>query len=176
MQVWPSRAFASLPKELRDKCYQQHIVHMAPNSVLETTVSCDKLLRSIPSLRWAESIVQLALQLAEACQIYMCQHFTAILSTPTFLALDSSVNWNLSQAEECLLSAADSLGVEQGCRSYGKCHRMLEQVWSPRFAQLLVKLKLQIEQCLIRQPEKLVRCTGWARLDPQLRYLIAKYF
>lgn len=144
---------------------------MAPSTVLETTISCDRLLRSIPSLRWAEPVIQLALQLADACQLYMCQHFAAILSSPVFLALESGVNWNLNQAEECLLSTADNLGPDQACRSYGKCHRMLDQIWSPRFAQLLTKLKSRIEQCLIKQPEKLVKCVGWSRLDPQLRYL-----
>lgn len=33
VRIWPSRAFASLPRELREKCYQQHVVHMSPEKV-----------------------------------------------------------------------------------------------------------------------------------------------
>jgi len=33
VRIWPSRAFASLPRELREKCYQQHVVHMSPDKV-----------------------------------------------------------------------------------------------------------------------------------------------
>lgn len=96
-KVWPSRAFAGLPKELREKCYQQHIIHMVPDTVLDTTVACDKLLASIPSLRWAEPVVQLANQLSDACHSYMSQHFTAVLSSPSFLALETGLSWNISQ-------------------------------------------------------------------------------
>lgn len=28
VRVWPTKGFASLPRELLDKCYKQHIVHM----------------------------------------------------------------------------------------------------------------------------------------------------
>lgn len=28
VRIWPTKGFASLPRELIDKCYQQHVVHM----------------------------------------------------------------------------------------------------------------------------------------------------
>lgn len=168
-KVWPSRAFAGLPKELREKCYQQHIIHMIPDTVLDTTIACDKLLAAIPTLRWAEPVIQLANQLSDACHSYMSQHFTAVLSSPSFLALETGLSWNISQAEHCLLAAANLLGPEQACRSYTRCHRMLEQNWTPRFAQMVYKVKMQVEQRLIGQAEKVSRCTGWSRMDPMLR-------
>lgn len=178
-KVWPSRAFASLPKELREKCYQQHVVHMSPENVLETTLACDKLLASIPSLRWAEPVVQLALQLADVCQFYISKHFASVLSSTGFLALESGVNWNVGQAEECLLSGVDGLNAEQACKSYVRICKLLEQNWAPRFHQLLVKLRGQLEQCLIKfgNADKLKKCNGWNKMDPGLRYVLnAKTF
>lgn len=244
MKVWPSRAFAGLPKELRDKCYHQHIVHMCPETVLETALSCDKLLASIPSLRWAEPIAQLSLQLSDACQLYISQHFAAVLSASSALepapnltayesrevgvislsAIDSrseaglgaleaglnvgvsrhyapelgvsrpnsggarnydghsvlrgfdsglnlGVNLTVSRAEERLLAAGTTLGPEQACRGYVRCCRMLEQSWAYRFQQMLVRVKGELEQVLIRhgRAEKLARCSGWSRMDPALR-------
>lgn len=241
-KVWPSRAFAGLPKELRDKCYHQHIVHMCPETVLETALSCDKLLASIPSLRWAEPIAQLSLQLSDACQHYTSQHFAAVLSASGALApapnpaceprdagvareislsaLDSrseaglgvavsrhyapelgvsrpdsggsrnfddgqgcsalrgfdsglnlGVNLTVLRAEERLLAAGSALGPEQACRGYARCCRMLEQGWAYRFQQMLVRVKGELEQVLIRhgRAEKLARCSGWSRMDPALR-------
>lgn len=44
VRVWPNRSFASLPRELRERCYQQHVLHMSPDKVLNTILSCDKVL------------------------------------------------------------------------------------------------------------------------------------
>lgn len=70
---------------------------MVPDTVLDTTVACDKLLASIPSLRWAEPVIHLASQLSDACHSYMSQHFTSVLSSPSFLALETGLSWNISQ-------------------------------------------------------------------------------
>lgn len=43
VRVWPNRSFASLPRELRERCYQQHVLHMNPDKVLETILACDKV-------------------------------------------------------------------------------------------------------------------------------------
>jgi len=33
VRIWPTKGFASLPRELIDKCYQQHVVHMVREMV-----------------------------------------------------------------------------------------------------------------------------------------------
>ncbi|KAF2901437.1 hypothetical protein ILUMI_04749, partial [Ignelater luminosus] len=77
IEVWPNRAFANLPRELRDKCYQQHVVHMTPDSVLDRILNSDKLLAAMPTAKWAESVAQLTLQLADYCQVYLRQNYAA---------------------------------------------------------------------------------------------------
>lgn len=38
--VWPTKAFATLPKELLDKCYQQHVVNMTVENFPDTICGC----------------------------------------------------------------------------------------------------------------------------------------
>ncbi|EFA01130.1 uncharacterized protein LOC659745 [Tribolium castaneum] len=169
VRVWPSRAFASLPRELREKCYQQHVVHMTADKVLETIVSCDKVLATLPALRWAEPVTQLVLQLSDACHLYHRQHFAAVLASPSFLALDAGLGWSVGQVEDQMVSAAGNLSVEQACRSYARCCKMVDQSWSRPFNDLLFKIKVQLEQCLVAQSDRLIRSNAWLRLDSALR-------
>lgn len=173
VRVWPSRAFASLPRELREKCYQQHVVHMTPDRVLETITSCDKILTALPSMRWAEPVSQLVVQLADACHLYHRQHFAAVLTSPSFLALDQGGEISVITIEEQVLSAAKNLGVEQACKSYTRCCKMLEQGnWNRSFGDLLNRIKIQLEQCLVSQADRLIRSNAWLRLDTSLRQRI----
>ncbi|KAJ8948782.1 hypothetical protein NQ318_022913 [Aromia moschata] len=169
VRVWPSRAFASLPRELRDKCYQQHVVHMNPDRVLGTILACDKILATLPSMRWAEPVSQLVLQLTDACHLYHRQHFAAVLGSHYVLGLDSGLGFGVCQIEDQMLSAAKNLGVDQACRSYSRCCKMLDQNWTRPFADLLNKIKLQLEQCLVGQADRLIRSNAWLRLDTSLR-------
>ncbi|XP_074028016.1 uncharacterized protein isoform X1 [Leptinotarsa decemlineata] len=169
VRVWPSRAFASLPRELREKCYQQHVVHMTPDRVLETILSCDKVLATLPTMRWAEPVTQLVLQLTDACHLYHRQHFASVLSSQYVVNLDTGLGFGICQIEERMLMAAKNLGVEQACRSYSRCCKMLDQNWSRPFADLLNKVKVHLEQCLVGQADRLIRSNAWLRLDTPLR-------
>lgn len=169
VRIWPSRAFASLPRELREKCYQQHVVHMCPDKVLETMTACDKVLATLPAMRWAEPVTQLVLQLSDACHLYHRQHFAAVLGSPSFHALDAGLGFGVCEVEDQMLSAAKNLGVDQACRSYSRCCKMLDSHWSRPFADLLNKIKIQLEQCLVNQADRLIRSNAWLRLDTVLR-------
>ncbi|CAG9855783.1 unnamed protein product [Phyllotreta striolata] len=169
VRVWPSRAFASLSRELREKCYQQHVVHMNADKVLETILNCDKILATLPAMRWSEPVSQLVLQLTDACHLYHRQHFSAVLGSNYLSSLDSGLGFGVCQIEEQMLSAAKNLGIEQACRSYARCCKMLDQTWSRPFADMLNKVKLQLEQCLVSQADRLIRSNAWLRLDTSLR-------
>lgn len=167
-EVWPSRTFANLVRELRDKCYHQHVVHMAPETVIETTLRCDKLLSTMPTAKWAESVAQLALQLADYCQVYLRQHYAAVLISFNFLALDSQP-LSISQLEENFISAAEALKLDQACHSYINCNKILKKNWSPTFVNLLRKIYSRIESSMVRQIDQASRSAIWMQLDPSLR-------
>lgn len=38
VRIWPCKEFATLPRELMDKCYHQHIVHMVYTQLLSEDI------------------------------------------------------------------------------------------------------------------------------------------
>lgn len=131
--------------------------------------ACDKVLATLPAMRWAEPVSQLVLQLSDACHLYHRQHFAAVLSSAFFHNLDAGLGFGVCQVEDQMLAAAKNLGVEQACRSYSRCCKLLDSRWSRPFADLLNKIKLQLEQCLVNQADRLIRSNAWLRLDTVLR-------
>ncbi|XP_065162021.1 LOW QUALITY PROTEIN: BTB/POZ domain-containing protein 8-like, partial [Atheta coriaria] len=167
LRIWPSRAFASLQRELREKCVQQHVVHMSAATVLATSLSCDRLLASLPNLKWAEPVVQLALQLSQTCQTYVTQHFTAVLPT-----LMDAEPWNYPRIEEILLNASSGLTLDQDCGVYSRCSHMLVKTKDSAnvtLHEMLVKLKEHIERRIVLKSHKLGKCQRWLRMEPELR-------
>lgn len=39
-KVWPTKAFATLPKELLDKCYHEHVVNLSLENFIDTVYGC----------------------------------------------------------------------------------------------------------------------------------------
>lgn len=50
-------------------------------NVLETIMSCDKLLATLPNVRWAEPIFSLTSQLLDASIKYMSHNFCGVLAS-----------------------------------------------------------------------------------------------
>ncbi|CAB3380967.1 Hypothetical predicted protein [Cloeon dipterum] len=176
VRIWPSKAFANLPRELVDKCYLQHVVHMSVDNVLDTVMSCDRLLATLPSVRWAEAVYALTSQLLDACVTYMADHFSSVLTSDS---LGKELSWNISRLEDSIMSAVDCLPPEQACQSHTKLSRILtvaaapdpppEMQWSASFVELLERIKVRVEAGLIRMGSRAMRCKSWAMLASSLR-------
>ncbi|XP_008215443.1 uncharacterized protein LOC100123317 isoform X2 [Nasonia vitripennis] len=181
VRIWPCKEFATLPRELMDKCYHQHIVHMCADNVLQTIMDCDKLLTTLPNVRWAEPVFRLASNLLDASMKYLTDNFASVLGNESFQGLDRELTWNISRLEDHLLAAAERLPPEQACKSYAKLdkmfntkhttdpQRMKTSSWSPLFMTLMTKIRAQVEKCLIRDAARAARTNAWLKMDLELR-------
>lgn len=79
VRVWPTKAFCALPRDLREKCKQQIVIHMSPDLVLETFLECDKLLTTMHNIKWMETVIHLIGQVSDACCSYLKQHFESVI-------------------------------------------------------------------------------------------------
>lgn len=178
IKIWPTKGFASLPKELHEKCYKQHTVHMSNENVLETVMGCDKLDATIPNVRWANPVFALNSKLHEATMKYIGQHFASILASQAFMTLGQEDSWTVTRLEETLLNISKSLSPDQACQSYKRIKKILSDInnsdpevidWKLEFLELLTKLETSIEDCLIRQAGRAARTTSWTKMDLALR-------
>lgn len=179
VRIWPTKTFTTLPRELIEKCYQQHVIHMTAENVLETILCCDKLLSTIPTVRWAEPVFVLTSRLMEMCIKFMSENLCSVLVSDNFLALGREVPWNVSRFQESLVSACERMPPDQSCRSYSQLCSVLEVVqgpdpppemtWHPNFVELLVQLRDLSERTLIRQATRAARTPGWGQMPTELR-------
>ncbi|XP_012215260.2 serine-rich adhesin for platelets isoform X2 [Linepithema humile] len=179
VRIWPCKAFATLPRELMEKCYHQHIVHMSIDNVLQTIMDCDKLLAILPNVRWAEPVFQMVSNLLETSVKFLSENFASVLGNENFQSLGREQTWNISRLEDNFLVAAEQLSLEQACKSYSKLNKMLltsqtddlqgRSKWGPLFIDFLHKLQGRIEKCLVRDAARAARTTTWLKMDLELR-------
>ncbi|XP_034935006.1 uncharacterized protein [Chelonus insularis] len=178
VRIWPCKAFAALPRELMDKCYHQHIVHMSADNVLQTIMDCDKLLATLPNVRWAEPVFRMVSNLLEAALKFLSDNFSSVLSNDSFQALGRDLTWNISRLEDNVLSAADQLPPDQACKSYTKLHKLLTTIhsdelqkpqWGSLFIDFLEKIQSRVEKCLVKEASRAARTTTWLKMDLELR-------
>ncbi|XP_028049500.2 uncharacterized protein LOC105832635 isoform X2 [Monomorium pharaonis] len=179
VRIWPCKAFATLPRELMEKCYHQHIVHMSTDNVLQTMMDCDKLLATLPNVRWAEPVFRMVSNLLETSVKFLSENFAGVLGNDTFQLLGRELTWNISRLEDHFLTAVEQLPPEQACKSYSKLNKMLlasqtddfqsKIKWGPLFIDFLHKLQGRVEKCLVRDAARAARTTTWLKMDLELR-------
>ncbi|XP_017787867.1 PREDICTED: uncharacterized protein LOC108570506 [Habropoda laboriosa] len=179
VRIWPCKAFATLPKELMAKCYHQHIVHMSTDNVLQTMMDCDKLLATLPNVRWAEPVFRMVSNLLETSVKFLSDNFAGVLGNENFQSLGRELTWNISRLEDNFLAASERLPPEQACKSYSKLHKMLTSAqqdeaqekikWGPLFIDFLKKIQSRVEKCLVRDAARAARTTTWLKMDLELR-------
>lgn len=172
LKIWPNRAFAQLPKELKEKCYQQHVIYLTCDNVLTTHLSCDRLLTSLPTLKWAESVIQLGLQLAQQCKLFISQHYVGVMVT--LLDVDFV---SIGRVEEIMLSSAEGLNLEQECNIFIRTHNMINKYKdsaSDLVLDLIGRLHAHFEKRLLLKPHKLNKCPSWSKMDPSLKNHVRK--
>lgn len=179
VRIWPCKTFATLPRELMEKCYHQHIVHMSTDNVLQTMMDCDKLLATLPNVRWAEPVFRMVSNLLETSVKFLSENFAGVLGNDNFQSLGRELTWNISRLEDHFLIAVEQLPPEQACKSYSKLNKMLlasqtddfqgKVKWGPLFIDFLHKLQGRVEKCLVRDAARAARTTTWLKMDLELR-------
>lgn len=150
------------------------------DNILQTIMDCDKLLTTLPNVRWAEPVFRLVSNLLDAAMKYLTDNFAGVLGNESFQELDRELTWNISRLQDHLLAAAQRLPPEQACRSYSKIDKMftitqLDDVqrtrgrWSALFTDLMNKIKAQVEKSLVRDAARASRTNAWLKMDLELR-------
>lgn len=142
-------------------------------------MDCDKLLATLPNVRWAEPVYRMVSNLLETSLKFLADNFAAILNNENFQSLGRDLTWNISRLEDNFLSAAERLPPEQACKSYSKLHKMLSSTqtdnfqtkmkWGPLFIEFLKKIQVRVEKCLVREAARAARSTTWLKMDLELR-------
>lgn len=142
-------------------------------------MDCDKLLATLPNVRWAEPVFRLVSNLLDTSVKYLSDNFAGVLGSDSFQALGRDLTWNISRLEDNFLLAAERLPPEQACKSYSKLDKMLTALQidesqlklkcGPLFVDFLKRIENRVEKCLVREAARASRTTTWLKMDLELR-------
>ncbi|XP_042896030.1 uncharacterized protein [Parasteatoda tepidariorum] len=178
-RTWTNKSFASLPEELRDLCYEVTVLNLTIETVIDMTLNCDRLINTLPQLKWTEPIFGMITKLLQDCIHFMAKNFNQILKSEGFLALGKGLSWNVTALEEDIISAIELTAPDMTCKSFDTVNQLIQLaesienidsgMFTQNFVDLLHKISRHCERYLIQNANKVVHCQSWAYLAPHVQ-------
>jgi len=188
-QIFCLEEFSNLkPQDLIEECYKATLSQLTADNIIPKTVECQKLLKSLPRVKWTESIICLVgRQLEDFCH-FVADNYEKILQSESFLALGRTC-WECEVLEENLLAAMNHLKPDSGCkvlmqldkigcmieRSIGDGSESDEEAGlssrnvSESFTSLVSKMRKYCERYLLKEAAAVVHCPSWRQMHPSLQ-------
>ncbi|KAG1672471.1 BTB/POZ domain-containing protein 8 [Nymphon striatum] len=176
MRVWPTKSFASLPEELKEKSYQSTISSLSVENVIDIVLSCDTISSTMPQIKWSESISGLVARLISGCSKFISERFDALLNHENFLVLGKGMSWNVVAVEDTIMAAVDNISPDVACRSYVTLNRFLPNAESSENSCNMEwtekKILRECERYLIHNANHVVHCNSWPLLTTEMQQKI----
>ncbi|XP_063154321.1 BTB/POZ domain-containing protein 8 isoform X2 [Candoia aspera] len=86
-RCWSEKNFANLSSELQNSCLTALIDSLSPQNAAHLLMETNRLLTSLPQVKWTETARTLASRLQEECMAFMVTNFPEIIQSESFLAL-----------------------------------------------------------------------------------------
>ncbi|KYO19614.1 hypothetical protein Y1Q_0007531 [Alligator mississippiensis] len=84
VKCWSDRSFASLPAELQNKCLTMLSQSLSHKNAAFLLMESDRLLSSLPQVKWTETAVAMASKLQEECLTFIVTNFLQIIQSESF--------------------------------------------------------------------------------------------
>ncbi|XP_074602671.1 uncharacterized protein LOC141856287 [Brevipalpus obovatus] len=182
LRVWPTRSFASLPTSLLNSCFRNTIAQFSPETIIETLLSCEKLAKTTPKVKWAEPIFRLIDKLVHESCDFISAKYDSVISTNSFLSLGRSKSWDISAIEGTFLSALTGLTPDTGCKALLKLDTILNSAenetafgygpYAENYVTLVRKMSRQCERFLVQNVNTAIRASSWSQLPVEIQQRI----
>lgn len=188
-QIFCLEEFSNLkPQDLIEECYKATLSQLTPDNVIQRTVECQKLLKSLPGgVKWNDSIICLVGRQLEGFCHYVADNYEKILQSESFLSLGRSC-WECEVLEENLLAAMNHLKPDSGCKTLIQLDKIRCSIEpfsggfsadesgsisgrnvSESFASLVAKMSKYCERYLLKEAVAVVHCSSWRQMHPSLQ-------
>lgn len=165
------------PSDLIEECYSATLAQLTPDNIITKTIECQKLLKSLPRVKWTESIICLVGRLLEEFCHYVADNYEKIIQSESFTNLGKNC-WECEVLEENLLAAMNHLKPDMGCKTLIQLHKLEcsnEAAFedtpnvSDSFATLVTKMRKYCERYLLKEAPAVVHCNSWRHMNPSLQ-------
>ncbi|XP_070602660.1 BTB/POZ domain-containing protein 8 isoform X2 [Erythrolamprus reginae] len=86
-RCWSEKNFSNLSSDLQNTCLTTLIDSLSPQNAARLLMEANRLLNSLPQVKWTETARKLAFRLQEECVAFMVTNFPEIIQSESFLAL-----------------------------------------------------------------------------------------
>ncbi|XP_066978528.1 serine-rich adhesin for platelets isoform X2 [Macrobrachium rosenbergii] len=169
--VLPTRNYAALPPEVQDRCLKQLIDDMSVSNVIETALGCERVLSSLPMVRWAQPVFESAAQLLESATSFIAANLSGVLASDRFIALGKDSGWSIDSLEDTMHVACELVRPDQAVLSHVQLTKLLEQShdegvpeFSETFISFLENLLNQVEKFMVHNANRVAVCRKWPLL------------
>ncbi|XP_039340891.1 BTB/POZ domain-containing protein 8 isoform X4 [Mauremys reevesii] len=117
VKCWSERSFASLPTELQNNCLTVIIQSLNHKNAASLLMESDRLLSSLPQVKWSETAMALASRLQEECITFIVTNFPHIIESESFhIFLQAQAMSSKPDLLEQVLKAIEkNISIENSC-------------------------------------------------------------
>ncbi|XP_060809468.1 uncharacterized protein LOC106133894 isoform X2 [Amyelois transitella] len=134
-KVWPTRAFATLPADLHDRCFQQHVVNMTVENVADTVFGCGLAMMMLQAnVRGTDNVEVMCRRLINASAQFAASRLEAVLRSMEPLPLDAPPP-ALRALDEFVEAALNRAPIEEVCRGYAYLESVVREIQMQQLAK-----------------------------------------
>ncbi|XP_076976396.1 BTB/POZ domain-containing protein 8 isoform X2 [Tamandua tetradactyla] len=116
-RCWSERSFANVPPEIQESCLNILIKSLNDKNAAFLLMESDRLIMSLPRVKWTEAALTMASRLQEECIEFMVENFSKIIQSPNFaLFLQSQAMSSTADLLDKILKAIEENNtIENSC-------------------------------------------------------------
>nr|XP_012646352.1 uncharacterized protein KIAA1107 isoform X1 [Microcebus murinus] len=116
-RFWSERSFANVPPEIQKSCLKMLIQSLNDKNATFLLMESDRLIMSLPRVKWTEAALTMASQLQEECISFIVENFSKIIQSENFaLFLQSQAMSSTADLLDKILKAiGENITTENSC-------------------------------------------------------------
>ncbi|KAF6344093.1 BTB domain containing 8 [Rhinolophus ferrumequinum] len=116
-RFWSERSFANIPPEIQKSCLNMLIQSLNDRNAAFLLMESDRLIMSLPRVKWTEAALTMASQLQEECVAFIIENFSKIIQSENFaLFLQSQAMSSTADLLDKILKAIEeNITTENSC-------------------------------------------------------------
>ncbi|KAM6217489.1 BTB/POZ domain-containing protein 8 isoform 2-T2 [Rhynchocyon petersi] len=116
-RCWSERSFANVPPEIQKSCLNMLIQSLNDKNAAFLLMESDRLIISLPRVKWTEAALAMATQLQEECIEFMVVNFSKIIQSENFALLlqSQAMSSTADILEKVLKAIEENITTENSC-------------------------------------------------------------
>ncbi|XP_041064775.1 AP2-interacting clathrin-endocytosis protein isoform X2 [Carcharodon carcharias] len=170
VKCWSGKNFARLPAELQKACLMSVVQSLNVKNVVSVLMESDRLLWSLPEVKWAEQAIALTKELQDECIKFIVPHFLETIGSKSFLHLLKAQTMSRRPylVERIFAAIEQNITVTDGCLQFIAVDLLRSQVAHKEgFASEISALFDKLWTFLVQSFYAVRHTEGWKLMKPQ---------